>query len=253
MTVSDGIRIDNVDFVGHIIFIGSLNSMKFWPPNITESNYDVPEILHFIWIGHKPLPDRYLDNVESYQKMNPNYKIYLWLELAKLSQNVIGAISQRLPNVTLSDPNELRLINQDLYDRPTLNIGVKADLLRYEIVYQYGGIYCDIDSISVKPFNPNIFKTSFVTHILTTYKNLSNAAFGFPKGSSFLDYVMTIIRKQTFWISQEPTQQTGPAMLTSAFINFNDSKIQMVEQKYLIGPNTNISFTYHTNDGNWLS
>ena len=35
--------------------------------------------------------------------------------------------------------------NKDLYHKAS-NFGMKADILRYEIVYREGGIYIDVDS-----------------------------------------------------------------------------------------------------------
>ena len=57
--------------------------------------------------------------------------------------------------------------HRDLYDAET-NWGAKADIARYEIVYQHGGVYCDIDSQSLKPFDGKLrhaFVGATLTHV----------------------------------------------------------------------------------------
>ena len=48
--------------------------------------------------------------------------------------------------------------------------------LYLKIIYQYGGIYLDTDSVSVVKFPP-IFRRSFVSHSLG-YRDLQNSVFG---------------------------------------------------------------------------
>ena len=59
--------------------------------------------------------------------------------------------------------------------------GARSDLLRYEVVHQYGGIYMDTDSISVKGLDA-AFTQSFVVYSLSPWNNLQNSIFGMPKG-----------------------------------------------------------------------
>ena len=54
-----------------------------------------------------------------------------------------------------------------------------------QVIYQFGGIYVDTDSVCLKKF-PEILQHSFVTHVLEPYYNVCNGAFGFPKHSGFL-------------------------------------------------------------------
>ena len=53
--------------------------------------------------------------------------------------------------------------------------------MRYEVVHQYGGIYMDTDSISVKGLDA-AFTQSFVVYSLSPWNNLQNSIFGMPKG-----------------------------------------------------------------------
>lgn len=74
-------------------------------------------IVHFIWIG-SPLPQKYAMNILSYSKQ---FDIRVW--------------TQPLDN----------MVNRDIYDRMHSFAG-KADILRLEILYNFGGLYTDVDS-----------------------------------------------------------------------------------------------------------
>ena len=50
------------------------------------------------------------------------------------------------------------------------NKGCKSDILRYEILYQYGGIYVDTDFESIKPIPKELLKKSFVACMIHDYK-----------------------------------------------------------------------------------
>jgi len=82
----------------------------------------IPKIIHMIWVGKEPFP--FHDNLKVWRLLNPKYKFILWTD-------------ENLP---------VFLHNQKEYDflkNPT----AKADLLRLEILYQFGGIYTDADTI----------------------------------------------------------------------------------------------------------
>ena len=99
----------------------------------------------------------------------------------------------------------------------------RADIMRYEIVYKYGGVYSDIDSLSVKPLG-QIFRHSFVS--ITSDKPpyyIQNCIFGFPRGSNFLFNVLASVKihqKQivVLGVSGIPYKY-GPIFFTSVFVS----------------------------------
>ena len=53
------------------------NNFYIYPDVIESEKYwQVPKILHFIWIGSKtkPIPEKYLNNIESFS-ISINYKV----------------------------------------------------------------------------------------------------------------------------------------------------------------------------------
>ena len=76
--------------------------------------------VHVIWIGSEYPYEKYKQTFESF-----GYEVKVW-----------------------NDGKDL--INQDIYDRMTTYAG-KADVMRLEILYKYGGLYTDADSKMIKP------------------------------------------------------------------------------------------------------
>ena len=86
---------------------------------------NIPKIIHQIWLGQKEPPQWCIDSWEkNYISKYPEWKFKLWRE---------------------KDIDNLTLINRRIYNKePTLR--GKSDIARYEILYQFGGIFMDSDS-----------------------------------------------------------------------------------------------------------
>ncbi len=96
---------------------------KYNPSRVSaQSETIIPKIIHQIWIGG-PVPERYKVWIESWKKFHPQWQYKLWTD---------------------EDVKHLTLFNRELYDKLT-NYGPKADILRFEILYQFGGLYVDTD------------------------------------------------------------------------------------------------------------
>lgn len=88
----------------------------------------IPHIIHQIWLG-SPFPEKFKKFQETIRRLHPDWEYYLWTD----------------ENVKL-----LQLHNQDLFDAAK-NYGEKSDILRYELLHRYGGVYLDVDIACVKP------------------------------------------------------------------------------------------------------
>jgi len=87
----------------------------------------IPKIIHQIWIGPKKLPDIWINTFRiDYINKNPEYQYILW------NENNIDQLFVDFP------------IYRMIYELENEYCG-KADILRYLILYIYGGIYIDAD------------------------------------------------------------------------------------------------------------
>jgi mannosyltransferase OCH1-like enzyme len=216
---------------------GSLG-LTFSLPHEPEPTYTIPKALHFVWIGSE-LPGRYRANVQSFARLNPEFELSLWVDRPCEVSGVA--------NVNRADSTVWS--NQGLYEAER-NLGAKADILRYEIVERFGGIYCDIDTVCMRPLD-ELFARSFVAaHLGPPWHNITNAIFGFPKGSKFLDFVVRCLAENA---RQLPTgtvpARTGPTFFTTCLLSYDDPRIRVIDQAAL--NLTPASYMHHTLDANW--
>jgi mannosyltransferase OCH1-like enzyme len=216
---------------------GSLGE-TFALPHESEPTYTVPKNLHFIWVGSK-LPDRYRANVQSFSKLNPDFNIHLWVDHPCELRGV----------ASVRQTGSIVWSNQGLFAAES-NMGAKADIIRYEIVERCGGIYCDIDTVCMRPLD-ELFARAFVAaHLGPPWHNVTNALFGFPKGSKFLDFVTRCLGLN---LRQRPyasvPARTGPTFFTTCLLSYCDREIRLIDQAELNG--TPHSYMHHTLDANW--
>jgi mannosyltransferase OCH1-like enzyme len=199
---------------------------RFDPPAALESVLELPRKLHFIWIGSQ-VPAKYLATVAEFERHNPGWQITGWFDRDGAHPPV-------------------PMVNADLYARER-NMAAKADLLRYEIVYQHGGVYLDIDTLSLGPGSLDPLTHAFTTVSGAPWFNCSNAQFGFAAGSEFLAYVIKNARDPRVRAqAHDIPSRTGPTFLTTCLLAFNDWRIVAEDGAKLLAK------IRHLADGNWV-
>jgi hypothetical protein len=97
------------------------------PPEIPSC---IPKIIHQIWIGPKPAP---LHMMLTWKEKHPDFEYILWNETEIQRRNMTFECQEQI--------NQMPEING------------KADIIRWEILYKYGGYFVDADSICIEPFD----------------------------------------------------------------------------------------------------
>lgn len=112
-------------------------------------NNMVPKIIHFIWAGgKKPLGERELLVSENWHKKNPDFQIWLWVDRSTTPGYVFEEYNKRCPWMQLKDITEEKMTDEYIryeINRLVPNYGASSDLLRYKILYHFGGAYFDLD------------------------------------------------------------------------------------------------------------
>lgn len=103
----------------------------------------IPKIIHQIWVGDKPLPSKYKERSETWKKFHPDWEYKLWTD-------------KEVEELTDFPFKNL------FYETPSF--GARSDILRYWILYEYGGLYIDTDFECLKSFD-EFRKFSFVISI----------------------------------------------------------------------------------------
>ena len=178
----------------------------------------IPKIIHQIWLGDKnKMP---VDFMKTVRDKHFGWKYILW------SEDNIGD-----------------LINQNKYDQVFYsdNSGENkypklADIVRYEKLFNYGGIYIDADSICNKPFNDlldNKFFAAYENEVKR--KNLiSNGVIGSVPRYPILEMCIDEIKKiKNKVITRKPSfKTTGPVLFTRIINEYGKEKIAVYPSWY---------------------
>jgi len=163
----------------------------------------IPKILHQIWLGDQS--KRPVVQMDSCKNINPNWEYKLWNE-----QNI-----KDLP---------LAFVNGDHFSRAAHTKHLQSDILRYELLYQFGGMYIDADSFCLRPLddlidekfnnNPNHTYNGFAAYESEKHRGdlVANGVMGSTQYSSSM---LILIRDlhSTNWVLPA-WQATGPLFLT---------------------------------------
>ena len=122
--------IDPQDKKWFAFFKSTYDRYNFFNQIAPDAVARIPKIIHQIWLG-SPVPERYKEWMNSWRIHNPEWLYILWTD---------------------ETVAYLKLYNQELYNKAR-NYGQKSDILRYELLYKFGGLYVDIDFRCLKPFD----------------------------------------------------------------------------------------------------
>jgi len=123
----------------------------------------IPKRIHQIWLGKK-LPSKYKALQASWLKYHPNWVHILWVDnpinfsLGVLLEEGIDTLEEALfsdkykGKVVVVDIKKFNIINKDFFSKAK-TYGLKSDVLRYELLYTFGGLYIDIDFGCIKSFD----------------------------------------------------------------------------------------------------
>lgn len=153
----------------------------------------IPKIIHQIWLGSNPPPASFKKFSRSWKTHNPKCNYYLWTD-----QNI----------------GKLNLRNQLLFDS-LKNYGAKSDVLRYELLQQYGGIYVDVDFECLSAIPEFLFKESFVGGLqFNGSPEIGNAFLMASQDSTIINQTISQCAAPTQEDAFEIFKATGPYLLS---------------------------------------
>lgn len=109
----------------------------------------IPRKLHFVYIstpakGGLPFYFCYWVAVRSAMRLNPGYEVNLWYE-EEPSSRYFDALAGLVNLRKVTPPDQV-------FGNPVPHYAHKADVLRLQILLQEGGIYLDLDTVTVRSF-----------------------------------------------------------------------------------------------------
>jgi mannosyltransferase OCH1-like enzyme len=91
---------------------------------------DIPKILHMVWVGKKNPPQYFIDNLNKWKSLMPNWQYMIWTN-DKLTEEYF-------------DKDYLELMNQ------IENPSQVSDFIRFYVLNKWGGYYLDADVTPIK-------------------------------------------------------------------------------------------------------
>lgn len=105
-----------------------------------NKNLKIPKIIHYIWLGGKPLPELVNKCIESWKKYCPDFEIKRWDE----------------SNLDLNKYEFAKTAYQEK------KYAFASDVFRFDILKEYGGIYMDVDVELIKPIDKFLENSLFL-------------------------------------------------------------------------------------------
>ena len=207
----------------------------------------IPKIIHYCWFGGNPLPELAQKCIVSWKKFLSDYEIKEWNE----------------------SNYDVRKIPYTAQAYEAKKYAFVSDYARFDILYQYGGIYFDTDVEVIKPLDEILKRGAFAgvecagalnaglgmaslaaspiyKEILDSYKTSS---FIKPDGSLNLTTVVTrvsdIFKKHGFTDKNEIQEVAGVTVYPTEYFCPKDPKIRKIH----ITENT---YTIHHYDASWV-
>ena len=158
----------------------------------TKTTQNIPKKLHQIWLGSN-LPDIYNPLIEKLRDLHPDWEYKLWTD---------------------RDVADFDFHNKDLFVK-SKNFGQKSDILRYEILNSFGGIYLDLDFIAIKPLDSLRALEAFAGIAYDSEPNLLNGVIGCIPNSRFSNNLINIKPEEKNSSAMEIVKTTGPYFMSN--------------------------------------
>ena len=160
----------------------------------------IPKFVHHIWVGPNSFPFEYVEFLNKWKLLYPEYNFILWNnELVESTKIITDDIKK--------------------YYYSDCNIALKTDLLRFKILEKFGGIYVDTDTEPLKRMPEEIVNYNF----FSGYQPNNEIAIGImgskpdePLVTFYIASVLENIKKFTYndAISNEIWKISGPEFFT---------------------------------------
>jgi len=219
----------------------------------------IEKIIHQIWLqGEKNIPKNYQENINSIKNNHKEWTYKLWdeIEILKLLQTKKEWIDTYYQFIYMHQ---------------------KIDFARYVILLNQGGVYLDIDVISVRPLNGliekfkeyNLILSKLNANIIESYLSnyvpeiINNGIILSSKNNPVIEKLINNIISNHSCFFLEPkisciTKTTGPNRFTLIINKFKDDKTIILEPEYLepclgeMCDTTENTYTLHKHSGTWL-
>ncbi len=152
----------NTPFWKHVVTNEDFGYLQIFEKNFLTNKHlqyrknspkNIPRTLHFIWLGPREFPRDSIANIRSWVEKNPSFKYIFWTDRKReqVHPDLEYRVFDEYPYSTLKE--EYYLSN---------NYAERSDILRYEILFNEGGLYVDHDVICYRSLDSLVNNFDFV-------------------------------------------------------------------------------------------
>ena len=160
----------------------------------------IPKIIHQLWIGSKPAP---ITLMNTWKVKHPDFEYIFWNEEEIKKKEIVFKCQDKIDDIE--------------------EINGKADIMRWEILYKYGGVFLDADSICIEAIDNELMnKKCFAGWEQEEVRPglIATGTMGFPKKHPLVKGAIKWILNNE--VSQQKAnlmawQSVGPGLLTRMY------------------------------------
>lgn len=210
----------------------------------------IPKIIHQTW-KNKKIQKRWIEYVKSVKRFHPDWEYRLWTD-ADLDQHVKSNLPEYYPIFSA-------------YPHPIF----RADAIRYVMMRDFGGMYCDLDYEFIRPYDYSgadlLLATECSYETGNGFFQVGNFFFASVPGHPFWQDVVNYLTNNPPEKGCDVVDATGPAMLTKVWLANNHKYHNFrLEPKLVFSPfgihrsfekkillNNGITYGIHHGSGSW--
>ena len=175
----------------------------------------IPKILHFIWVGDET--KRPNNCIDTWILHNPDWEIKIWGNSALAEKKWVN--SHHMKEIAKFELNGL------------------ADLMRWEILYDEGGILVDADSVCVRSLDEEILNHE----AFACWENeiarpglIAAGYFGCIAGNKFIGKIINDIFNEESVVNEMAWKTVGPQRLTDSYRKYNYQTLKIFPSHFFI-------------------
>ena len=150
----------------------------------------IPKVIYYVWLGKSPLPKQVQENIQSWKKFNPDFKVIRIDE-----QNY--------------DISKINFVKEAYMEGKW---AFASDAVRLDVIYHYGGFYLDTDVTLIDSLNK--FRTNKSVWALETVNNINTGLIlGANSGDPTVGDILNIYKGMHF------SSKNIPNLITTGIVS----------------------------------
>ena len=187
----------------------------------------IPKTLHFIWVGDdSKRPD---NCIETWVRLNPGWTVKVWGNAELRGREWVNAAHI-----------------MEMYDRELNGV---ADMMRWEILYEEGGVLMDADSVCLRPLDDDLLDCEAFACWESEIARpglIAAGYFGCKAGNPFVGQIILDIQNELTVVNDMAWKTVGPQRLTESYRKYAYHPLRIYPSHYFI-PEHFSGLTYEGN------